>query len=655
MKYTDILILAVFLLISNTAISKQQQPDEVLKKILIGSWVITPEDSLHRKRGERTTYKADGRLQYTRYDTPDCKVKKFTVNGKWSVKNGRLVATFSPDVETKHGIRQLTTNRIITADKSRMLFRDRRGKLNYRAKQNSCIGQSGKDARGNPKNRQLALQLLRRSGTMQSTYDYLVRQIEKTYAMTAKHIRKKTGTEPPASLKTRYTACYKDTFKPANMEDAYTDVYVDTFTEKELRILLNFSSGKRIQPGDARTFGDSYADIQRRLNEMKTRFTLVMKTRSDQCWKQAILAIQNYLRTTHPSFRDYESLGYAAYKSSNYRKAIEFYTADLKENIRLSGRQHNDVAASHFRLGMAYAKVTDNTKAIQHYERALEIWGRNLGPEHALVEKTHIKLGNLYLRKGLYDKALEHHQKALATTIKTNGPEHSRTARQYGRLGQVYYKKAKYDEAERLYQKSLAIKLKLLKPDSLLLARTYHNFGNLSVKQQHYDKAMRYFQKSLAIKTGRLGATHPSTVGIYIGIGYIHFRRHQYDKALEYFNKSLAIADTNPKTKPTTKAAIYNNFGLVYESKKKFRQAINYYKKSIAIKSKVLAPEHPALAISYNGLGRTYGKIKQTDKAVDYIKMALRIRKKMLGDKHPDTQKSAKILKQIEAGHTDRL
>jgi len=139
---------------------------------------------------------------------------------------------------------------------------------------------------------------------------------------------------------------------------------------------------------------------------------------------------------------------------------LEYYQKGLEINIKVSGQDHPDVAASYNNIAIIYKNQGKYEEALELYTKSLDIKTRIYGGDnHPDVAASYTNIGVVYCRQGQYERVLEYYQKALEINIKVSGQDHPDVAKSFNNIGLVYEKKGDLENALVQFQKALEIRV----------------------------------------------------------------------------------------------------------------------------------------------------------------------------------------------------
>ena len=108
---------------------------------------------------------------------------------------------------------------------------------------------------------------------------------------------------------------------------------------------------------------------------------------------------------------------------------------------------------------------------MEYYQKALEIDIKVSGQDHLDVAASYNNIGNVYDRQGKYEEALEYYQKDLDITARLVG-DHPSVADSKENIGLVFKKMTKKSEARQMFTEAAGIRRKVFGADHPLTKKS---------------------------------------------------------------------------------------------------------------------------------------------------------------------------------------
>src|SRR5581483_5206213 len=281
----------------------------------------------------------------------------------------------------------------------------------------------------------------------------------------------------------------------------------------------------------------------------------------------------------------------------------------LRENIRVFGPDHPNVATALNLLGAAEFRQGKYNEAEGNFRRMLTINERRSGPDS---EETAAALNSLALvleKLGDYPGAETLLRRAVAIMEKKRGHDHPDTATVISNLGRVLDSQGKfagaqaagggdatqlsaraeqamargdYGQAETLQDQVLAIHLKTLGEFNATTATSMSNLARVYDLQGKYADAEKLYRRALAVREKVLGPDHPD----------VATNLNNLAKVLQDLGKDEQITVSEARARARSGAL----GGALTEVEEMYRRAL-------AIQDRTLGRDHPATALTLNNLG----------------------------------------------------
>lgn len=224
-------------------------------------------------------------------------------------------------------------------------------------------------------------------------------------------------------------------------------------------------------------------------------------------------------------------------------------------------------------LGDLYFLTSNYQKALDYYTRIMQS-----EIENEISGEIYRKISQVYERKGKYDIALETCKKGLKILI---NQESIAAAHLHSSLGMIYYRNERLNEAKQENFRALEILIN----DGLEndLAEVYNNLALVFCKSNHLEMSLKYHNLCLEIreKTGNVTELAAS----YNNLGYLFQLKGLTDKAISYYEKSLILCEKSGNIHGL--ARTYDNLSHIYLAQKKDDIAMTYNLKAITLLGKI--------------------------------------------------------------------
>jgi tetratricopeptide (TPR) repeat protein len=256
-------------------------------------------------------------------------------------------------------------------------------------------------------------------------------------------------------------------------------------------------------------------------------------------------------------------LGNYYYRSSNYKKAMEFAqkSREMSEDLNLDKELANSLSL----IGTIYTELGDFDNSSHYYFSSLKLFeklGDKEGIAHSLGD-----IGKDFYNQQDYNKALQYFNNSLSLALANNNQ--SEIKRQYNNIATVYGGLKKYDTSIAFLRKALAINMKI--GDKFGQGINIMNIGYNQMNTGKFNDALVNFQQSLQLFTELDNHLHMAEC--YLNFGFCYYGTGRINEGVDYFLKALNEGRQNGYYKITSTAAkILNN---IYTDK---RDTINAYK-----------------------------------------------------------------------------
>jgi len=335
------------------------------------------------------------------------------------------------------------------------------------------------------------------------------------------------------------------------------------------------------------TMGDSFHQLEQRLNEANKKQTKTNNSGSDEHGDQSnaldTLKLDEALRLANKNTNE----GYIKEAKRIYQDILAKLPGNKKASDGLKRLSGGSISkASNVQDPPQNQQQSLINLYIQgQLQQALE-QAKTLLQQFPSSSVLHNISGAIYVGLGQLDDSVKAYNKALAFKPDYAGAHYN--------MGIALQVQGKLEEAIGAYNKALAIK-----PD---YADAYNNMGNALKEQGKLDEAITSYSKALSIKTDYAVA--------FYNMGTALKDQGKLDEAIGAYNKALAI-------KPDYAGAHYN-MGNALQEQSKPEKAIEAYNKALAIK-----PDH---AEAYNNIGTTLKDQGKLDEAIASYNKALAIK-----------------------------
>lgn len=142
MKRFYIIIFSIFLVSSPIAEPIESNIDKELFQLIIGTWVIHPQDEIYYEIGAITEYRSDGVVVVDLFRDASCKLFESHIEGKWNISNKILsIVVTKGDEFLKNG--EIIIDDIINLTTNEMVLKSTDdGSLQYRLRSKGCVTES---------------------------------------------------------------------------------------------------------------------------------------------------------------------------------------------------------------------------------------------------------------------------------------------------------------------------------------------------------------------------------------------------------------------------------------------------------------------------------------------------------------------------------
>ncbi len=172
------------------------------------------------------------------------------------------------------------------------------------------------------------------------------------------------------------------------------------------------------------------------------------------------------------------------------------------------------------------------------------------------------------------------------------------------------------------------------------LIKPFTWIGQFYLGQLAFEEAERWFLHGQAIVTQRLGDDHSSVAVSLNNLAELYYSQGRYGEAEPLFVRSLEtrqrqLGDDHPDV-----AQSLNNLATLYRLQGRYGEAEPLYLLALEIRQRQLGDDHPDVAQSLNNLATLYRLQGRYGEAEPLYLLALEIRQRQLGDDHPDVAQS---------------
>ena len=135
-----VLFLTTFPVLGESVPERIIYTDGQIRDFIVGSWVISKNDTRYKSHGSVSTYNKDGTMEYKSFKTHECKEIHHVREATWKIQSGFLIITApisnTPDASISYKV--LKDEVIQISDESKVLKYKNR-KLLYRTKSETCL------------------------------------------------------------------------------------------------------------------------------------------------------------------------------------------------------------------------------------------------------------------------------------------------------------------------------------------------------------------------------------------------------------------------------------------------------------------------------------------------------------------------------------
>ena len=297
-------------------------------------------------------------------------------------------------------------------------------------------------------------------------------------------------------------------------------------------------------------------------------------------------------------------------------KKAEAY-ANETYNIVSQPQYKSQAVIAYHSLGFIAYRKSNYPAALQWLQKAENAF--NQATDSLDISHTYKKTGMVYTRLGKHEQALRYHQKSLA--IAKARKDQKGISATYHAIANVYYFKGDYDQSIRYFKQSLKINRVLGKTQNRqdAIGSLLNNIGGLYGEKGNYFTALEYFHQSLKIRLE--SKNKPGTASCYYNIGEIYRLLTEHDKAIEFYYKALPIRKSIGEK--TGVIECYNSLGTTYNKLGKPTKALEYFLQSNQLAKSI--QNKGELGRSLLGLAQTWLALGKLIKAQAAFEKSLKL------------------------------
>lgn len=257
-------------------------------------------------------------------------------------------------------------------------------------------------------------------------------------------------------------------------------------------------------------------------------------------------------------------LGSLSLKQGFAQIALDYYNKSLQ--IRLTGKNLVEIAASYNNIALAYKDLNQFNDALENYNKAL---GYRIKTENkTLIANTLNEIGSLFWKTGVHEKALEYYFRSIKIRYETGNKVE--VADSYVNIGNLYNNLESYEKSKEYYFLALTIYNEVKNQQKI--ANTLTLLGNTEIKINKTE-ALNFYNKALNIR--REIGVKKDIAGSLNNIGNAYIEMNELSKALEFFKNALELRneiDDYPGIMTTL-----NSIGELFLKSNNKIVAVNYF------------------------------------------------------------------------------
>ncbi|MEO8672883.1 MAG: serine/threonine-protein kinase [Tahibacter sp.] len=241
------------------------------------------------------------------------------------------------------------------------------------------------------------------------------------------------------------------------------------------------------------------------------------------------------------SLQAYKVLGEEAefaYKSADYKKAIELKRAVLEGAIRLFGADHAEVLQSRYSLAESLHRAGDLAEAEQLIVRCEQEFSRYYPTPNELLVDILSTLGSIQVVKGELDAAQKTFGRAYQ--LQTNELIGSHTlGTTLHNLAAVAQQRDDNEEALRYAEMAADAKRRLFGPDSAEYGSVLRLLGQIQSDLKRYDEAVESLVQSSTVIEKATSADNPMISNNHVTLAKIELARGHISAAREHVHTAI--------------------------------------------------------------------------------------------------------------------
>ena len=360
------------------------------------------------------------------------------------------------------------------------------------------------------------------------------------------------------------------------------------------------------------------------------------------------------------------NIGRVKFARGDFVGALLVYKETCCHRKAVLGKDHLDVAVTHYNIAETQKHLNSNFEAVENYETFYNIAQKWLGRDHADVACVLATIGRLHQSMNDLDAAMHYLTMAVASSRLAFGVHHEFVAFVLNQLGNAAVRSGFLDTALETYEAGLDIEESLQNCGDKVIV-TLLNIANVSKMQDNYEGALRRYSEALAYlndqDTKRFEVAEVLTSICFIyelqgkyslaaaklrqsikirkelcgsqsfdvssalnALGLIQFKQNDVAGALESFLEALTIRWSLPEANINTISTVCNNVAAAYQQTGEIDKALHFYKKTLLLEiedSMASAPFN--ILICLRQIASLYKQKNAYFEALEYYEKAVRV------------------------------
>ena len=322
------------------------------------------------------------------------------------------------------------------------------------------------------------------------------------------------------------------------------------------------------------------------------------------------------------------TLGRVHLMKENYEDAISCFQECLSIRCVVLGKDHLDVAETHFEIGWVRQHMGRLEQAKMSYQEFLRIAEPVLGRSNEHVAYVLKCRAYIHYELGEKDEALALYWDVLVARIECLGV-HKEVALILSRIGKIYFELGEYGTACDVYKHGLQIERAVLPYTDPNVLITLSNIGRTSQMTGDLATALRAQQEVLAIQKITLTCPlHRDIASTLTDMGLTCFLMRKYDDAFELYQEALGVHRelSNGNDDPEVAALLYS-VGLSLLKSGAYRLALSNFLESFCIRRALLCKGHGVVDLQESlwGLAKVSEELGEHGLALIYYHELVRI------------------------------